>query len=155
VYDLATLREQSQFSYRGEGWGLTQNGRWLIMSDGTPQLRFLDPTTLAEAGRLEVTYEGQPLRNLNELEWVRGEIYANVWQTDWIARIDPDSGAVVGLVDLRGLLPADERVAGQTDVLNGIAYDAQGDRLFVTGKNWPRLFQIRLQRKTSETPFAP
>jgi glutaminyl-peptide cyclotransferase len=155
VYDLATLHEQRQFSYRGEGWGLTQNGRWLIMSDGTPELRFLNPDTLAEAGRLEVTYEGRPLHNLNELEWVRGQIYANVWQTDWIARIDADSGAVVGLIDLRGLLPASKRVPGQTDVLNGIAYDAQGDRLFVTGKNWPELFQIRLQRKAAESPFAP
>ncbi|HEX4050016.1 MAG TPA: glutaminyl-peptide cyclotransferase [Steroidobacteraceae bacterium] len=155
VYDRSSLRLQRQFTYSGEGWGLTQNGRWIIMSDGTPELRFLDPQTLAEAGRLEVTYEGQPLRNLNELEWVRGEIYANIWQTDWIARIDPDSGAVVGLIDLRGLLPLAERVPGQTDVLNGIAYDAQGDRLFVTGKNWPRLFQIRLQRKAEAEPLAP
>ncbi|HLK71743.1 MAG TPA: glutaminyl-peptide cyclotransferase, partial [Steroidobacteraceae bacterium] len=89
-----------------------------------------------------------------ELEWVRGQIYANVWQTDWIARIDPDSGNVVGLIDLRGLLAASDRVPGQTDVLNGIAYDARGDRLFVTGKNWPRLFQIQLQRKAQETPFS-
>jgi glutaminyl-peptide cyclotransferase len=155
VYDLSSLRLQRQFSYSGEGWGLTQNGRWIIMSDGTPELRFLDPQTLAEAGRLEVTYEGHPLRNLNELEWVRGQIYANIWQTDWIARIDPDSGEVVGLIDLRGLLPPGERVVGQTDVLNGIAYDAQADRLFVTGKNWPRLFQIRLQRKAESAPFAP
>jgi glutaminyl-peptide cyclotransferase len=155
VYDLASLREQRQFSYLGEGWGLTQNGRWIIMSDGTPELRFLDPQSLAEAGRLEVTYEGQPLRNLNELEWVRDQIYANIWQTDWIARIDPDSGAVVGLIDLRGLLPVAERVAGQTDVLNGIAYDPRGDRLFVTGKNWPTLFQIRLYRKAAVAPFAP
>jgi glutaminyl-peptide cyclotransferase len=155
VYELASLRLQRQFRYSGEGWGLTQNGRWIIMSDGTPELRFLDPQTLAEAGRLEVSYEGRPLRNLNELEWVRGEIYANIWQTDWIARIDPDSGAVVGLIDLRGLLPAAARVPGQTDVLNGIAYDARADRLFVTGKDWPRLFQIRLQRKTGTAPFAP
>jgi glutaminyl-peptide cyclotransferase len=155
VYDLGTLRLQQQFTYSGEGWGLTQNGRWIIMSDGTPELRYLDPQTLAEAGRLEVTYEGQPLPNLNELEWVRGEIYANIWQTDWIARIDPDSGAVVGLIDLRGLLPPAEHVEGQTDVLNGIAYDAQSDRLFVTGKDWPHLFQIRLQRKAGAKPFAP
>lgn len=155
IYDLSSLRPQSRFSYAGEGWGLTQNGRWIIMSDGTPQLRFLDPQTLAEAGRLEVTYEGQPLRNLNELEWVRGQIYANVWQTDWIARIDPDSGAVVGMIDLRGLLPDALRVPGQTDVLNGIAYDAGADRLFVTGKNWPELFQISLYRKAAAAPFAP
>jgi glutaminyl-peptide cyclotransferase len=154
IYDLSTLGQQGQFSYRGEGWGLTQNGRWIIMSDGTAELRFLDPDTMSEAGRLAVTYEGRPLHNLNELEWVRGQIYANVWQTDWIARIDPDSGNVVGLIDLRGLLASSDRVPGQTDVLNGIAYDARGDRLFVTGKNWPRLFQIRLQRKAQETPFS-
>jgi glutaminyl-peptide cyclotransferase len=155
VYDLASLRLQRQFSYEGEGWGLTQNGRWLIMSDGTPELRFLDPQTLAVSGQLLVTFENTPLRNLNELEWVKGEIYANVWQTDWIVRIDPDSGAVVAVIDLRGLLPQSDRVSGQTDVLNGIAYDAQGDRLFITGKNWPKLFQIRLHRKASEPPFAP
>ncbi len=155
VYDLATFRQQRQFSYQGEGWGLTQNGRWLIMSDGTPELRYLDPQTLTVAGELLVTYEGRPLRNLNELEWVKGEIYANVWETDWIVRIDPDSGAVVGLIDLRGLLPDADRVPGQTDVLNGIAYDARGDRLFVTGKNWPKLFQIRLHRRGPEPAFAP
>ena len=155
VYDLASFRRERQFSYQGEGWGLTHNERWLIMSDGTPELRYLDPQTLAVAGELLVTYEGRPLRNLNELEWVKGEIYANIWETDWIARIDPDSGAVVGLIDLRGLLPAAERVPGQTDVLNGIAYDARGDRLFVTGKNWPKLFQIRLRRRPPEPAFAP
>jgi len=147
VYDLATFRPQRQFHYQGEGWGLTQNGRWLIMSDGTPELRYLDPQTLTEVGRLLVTYQGHPIRDLNELEWVKGQIFANVWQTNWIVRIDPDSGAVVGLIDLSGLLPAADRIPGQTDVLNGIAYDARGDRLFVTGKNWPELFQIRLRRE--------
>jgi glutaminyl-peptide cyclotransferase len=147
VYDLATFRQLRRFTYRGEGWGLTQNGRWIIMSDGTPELRFLDPDTLQEAGRLLVTYAGRPLRDLNELEWVKGEIYANVWQTNWIVRIDPDSGAVVGLVDLSGLLKPADITPGQTDVLNGIAYDARGDRLFVTGKKWPKLFEIRLHRK--------
>jgi glutaminyl-peptide cyclotransferase len=155
IYDLATLRQQGQFSYEGEGWGLTQNGRWLIMSDGTPELRYLDPQTLGVVGELLVTYEGRPLRNLNELEWVKGEIYANVWETDWAVRIDPSSGAVVGLIDLRGLLPEADRVPGETDVLNGIAYDARADRLFVTGKNWPKLFQIRLHRKAPEPAFAP
>ncbi len=144
VYNLATFKPLHRFTYQGEGWGLTQNGRWIIMSDGTPELRFLDPDTLQEAGRLQVTYQGRPLRYLNELEWVKGQIYANVWQTNWIARINPDSGVVVGLIDLNGLLKPADRVVGQTDVLNGIAYDASGDRLFVTGKNWPKLFEIRL-----------
>ncbi len=153
VYDLASLRREGQFTYSGEGWGLTQNGRWIIMSDGTPELRFLNPQTLSEAGRLQVTLQGQALGNLNELEWVRGEIYANIWQTNWIARIDPMTGHVVGMIDLRGLLPAAQRVSGQTDVLNGIAYDARADRLFVTGKNWPTLFQIRLRREAA--PLSP
>ena len=145
VYDLASFQPQRQFSYQGEGWGLTQNGRWLIMSDGTPELRYLDPQTLEPIGQLLVTYEGHPLQLLNELEWVKGQIYANVWQTNWIVQIDPDSGEVRGLIDLNGLLPAADRVPGQTDVLNGIAYDARTDRLFITGKNWPKLFQIRLR----------
>jgi glutamine cyclotransferase len=146
VYDLRTFKLQRHFSYQGEGWALTQDGTHLIMSDGTDQLRWLDPQTLLETSRLSVTFEGKPLRDLNELEWVKGEIYANVWQTNWIARIDPQSGAVVGLIDCRGLLDPGDVVAGQTDVLNGIAYDAQGDRLFITGKNWPKLFEIRLRR---------
>jgi len=145
VYDLATFKRQREFHYPGEGWALTQDGRQIIMSDGTSQLRFLNPQTLAETGRLTVTLDGKPLRNVNELEWVKGEIYANVWQTDWIVRIDPRTGNVVGLIDLAGLLGAADRVPGQTDVLNGIAYDAKADRLFVTGKNWPKLFEIRLR----------
>jgi len=146
VYDLQTLKLQGHFNYRGEGWALTQDGTHLIMSDGSNQLRWLDPETLQETGRLSVTFEGKPLSDLNELEWVRGEIYANVWQTNWISRIDPHSGAVVGLIDCRGLLAASDIIAGQTDVLNGIAYDAERDRLFITGKNWPKLFEIQLRR---------
>ena len=115
------------------------------MSDGTPYLRFLDPKTLAETGRIQVTLEGKPVHNVNELEWVKGEIYANVWQTNWVVRIDPASGRVVGLINLSGLLEPSDIVEGQTDVLNGIAYDVKGDRLFVTGKNWPKLFEIRLR----------
>ena len=149
VYDLATFKLQHRFNYRGEGWGLTQNGRWIIMSDGTPELRFLDPDTLQEAGRLQVTYQGRPLRYLNELEWVKGQIYANIWQTNWIVRIDPGSGAVVGLIDISGLLTRADITPGQTDVPNGIAYDAKDDRLFVTGKNWPKLFEIRLHLERS------
>jgi glutaminyl-peptide cyclotransferase len=144
VFDLATLKLQRRFSYPGEGWALTRDDRELIMSDGTPDLRFLDPATLKETHRVTVTLDGKALANVNELEWVKGEIYANVWQTDWIVRIDPSTGRVVGAINLSGLLKREDKVAGQTDVLNGIAYDAKNDRLFVTGKNWPKLFEIRL-----------
>jgi glutaminyl-peptide cyclotransferase len=150
VFDLNTFKLQKQFKYLGEGWALTRNDKQIIMSDGTPELRFLNPKTLAETGRIQVTLEGKPLPNVNELEWVKGEIYANVWQTNSIVRIDPHNGQVVGIINLTGLLKQSDIVAGQTDVLNGIAYDAKGDRLFVTGKNWPKLFEIRL-RKTGET----
>jgi glutaminyl-peptide cyclotransferase len=124
------------------------------MSDGTPQIRFINPQTLKETGRITVTLDGKPIRNVNELEWVKGEIYANVWQTDWILRIDPHDGRVVGLINLAGLLKPSDRIPGQTDVLNGIAYDAKGDRLFVTGKNWPKLFEIRLIRKGESGPAS-
>ena len=150
VFDLRTFKLQRQFEYPGEGWALSRNDRHIIMSDGTPELRFLDPNTLAETGRIQVTLEGNPVTNVNELEWVKGEIYANKWQTHWILRIDPNNGHVVGLINLTGLLSPSDIVPGQTDVLNGIAYDAQHDRLFVTGKNWPKLFEIRL-RKAGET----
>jgi glutaminyl-peptide cyclotransferase len=117
------------------------------MSDGTPQLRFLDPVTLKEIGRLTVTADGIPVRNVNELEWVKGEIYANIWMTNRIARIDPASGKVVGWIDLSGLMSPRE-VGGDPDaVANGIAYDEAHDRLFVTGKLWPRLYEIRLVRR--------
>ena len=145
VRDLTNFRVQRQFKYVGEGWALTQDGKRIIMSDGTAELRFLDPDTLAESGRLRVTLGGKPIRYLNELEWVKGEIYANVWQTHWIVRINPVSGEIIGLIDLTGLLPDADRVPGQTDVLNGIAYDEKHDRLFVTGKNWPKVFEIRLR----------
>jgi glutaminyl-peptide cyclotransferase len=144
VLDLQTLKLWRRFSYPGEGWGLTHNHRELIMSDGTAELRFLDPVSMRELRRLRVTANGQPLDRLNELEWVNGEIFANVWQTDRIARIDPKSGRVVGWVDLTGLLPAGDRSGGRVDVLNGIAYDTKGKRLFVTGKLWPTLFEIQL-----------
>ena len=146
VYDVNSFAPKSQFEYPGEGWGLTEDGKRIIMSDGSAELRFWDPETLKETGRITVTDEGQPVRDLNELEWVKGEIYANVWQTDRIARIDPASGKVVGWIDLTGLLsPADR--SSLTDVLNGIAWDDKGGRLFVTGKRWPKLFQIRLVKK--------
>jgi glutaminyl-peptide cyclotransferase len=146
VYDLAGFVLQRQFEYPGEGWAMTQDGKRIIMSDGTPELRFWDPETLKETGRITVTEYGQPLRNVNELEFVKGEIYANVWMTNRLVRIDPATGKVRGSVDLTGLLSPSDMNA-ETDVLNGIAYDAKGDRLFVTGKKWPKLFEIRLVKK--------
>jgi len=144
VYDRNTFAPKRSFKYTGEGWGLTHDGTSLIMSDGSEFLRVLDPATFAERRRLRVTAIGQPLKNLNELEFVKGEIFANVWMTDYIARIDPATGRVTAYVDLRGLMPANDP---SRDVLNGIAYDAAGDRLFVTGKLWPRLFEIKLAIK--------
>src|SRR5215470_13539161 len=137
VYDKTSFEPKKRFSYPGEGWGLTTDGTNLIMSDGSDELRVLDPVTFAERRRIKVTAAGMPLRNLNELESVKGEIFANIWQTDYVARIAPDSGRVMAYIDLRGLLSVAERA--NTDVLNGIAYDAQHDRLFVTGKLWPKL----------------
>jgi len=145
VYDRATFQPKKQFNYPGEGWGLTQDANGLIMSDGSDELRILDPLTFGERRRIKVTAVGAPLRNLNELEFVKGEIFANVWQTDYIARIAPDTGKVSGYIDLRGLLTPAERAG--TDVLNGIAYDAGRDRLFVTGKWWPKLFEIKIVKK--------
>ena len=149
TYDLKTFKPRSSFHYTGEGWALTHDGRRIIMSDGTPQLRFLDPATLAETGRLNVTLNGRPLAMLNELEWVKGEILANVWQTNYIVRIDPKTGAVTGVVDLSPLVQQEAAKGRPIDVLNGIAYDAEHDRLFVTGKLWPDLYEIRL---TGPTP---
>jgi len=148
IYDFASFTPKGQFKYPGEGWGLTQDGKRIIMSDGTAQLRFWDPETLRETGRLTVTDDSGPVNELNELEWVKGEIYANVYQTDRIARINSASGKVVGWIDLTGILRQADRT-GQEDVLNGIAYDARTDRLFVTGKRWPKLFEIRLIKKAT------
>jgi len=142
VYDLATLKRQRSFNYSGQGWALTHDGTRIIMSDGSASLRFLDPETLRETGRLPVTDAGKPVLELNELEFVKGEILANVWKTERIARISPKTGQVTGWIDVSGLL--DPRDAAGVDVLNGIAYDAAGDRLFVTGKLWPKLFEIRI-----------
>lgn len=144
VWSLARFSPLRRFAYKGEGWGLTRDARRLIMSDGTDRLRFLDPLTLAETGRVAVRAEGRPVARLNELEWIDGEVWANIWQTDRIARIDPKTGRVKGWIDLTGLLPPGERLAGDTDVLNGIAWDAKRRRVFVTGKNWPKLYEIRL-----------
>jgi glutamine cyclotransferase len=143
VYDKDSFELLQDFSYPTEGWGLTHDGERLIMSDGTPTLHFLDPDTLEETGQIQVYDNKGPVTRLNELEYVRGEIYANVWQTDRIARIDPRTGQVTGWIDLAGLLSQEDR-SQRVDVLNGIAYDAQLDRLFVTGKLWPKLFEIEL-----------
>jgi len=142
VYERATLRKIREFGYEGEGWGLTHDGSQLILSDGTSTLRFLDPETFEVKRRVTVQDRGRPVRELNELEFVDGEIYANVWTTDTIARISPKDGRILGWIDLRGLLPDSERTTD--DVLNGIAWDPEKRRLFVTGKNWPKLFEIRL-----------
>lgn len=144
VYDLATFALEKEFTYTGEGWGLTTDGRSLILSDGTDQIRFLDPATFNVTRTISVTRDGQPLRLLNELEFIRGEIYANIWQSNTVARLDPATGRVTGVIDFFNLLPATERTSS-TDVLNGIAYDAATDRLFVTGKHWPKLFEVRLK----------
>lgn len=152
VYNLSTFETERRFEYPGEGWAMTQDGKNIFMSDGTAQIRIWDPETLQELRRITVSDQGQPVPNVNELEWVKGEIYANIWETDRIARIDPATGRVVGWIDLAGLLNPNERIAGPegTDVLNGIAYDAKGNRLFVTGKRWPKLFEIRLVRRSPE-----
>lgn len=149
IYDLQSFRQVGEFRYRGEGWGLTHDGEALIMSDGSPQIRFLDPATFQVRRIISVNEQGRPVPQLNELEYIRGEIYANVWQTDRIARIDPATGSILGWIDLSGLLPAEDR-RREVDVLNGIAYDEANDRLFVTGKLWPKLFEIRLRRRDSQ-----
>lgn len=143
VYDKASFKLLATFQYPGEGWGLTCDGQRLIVSDGTATLRFLDPETLQETGRVGVLDAGSPVTQLNELEFIKGEVWANVWRTNRIARIDPATGRVTGWVDLTGLLRPED-ASQPVDVLNGIAYDAQSDRLFVTGKLWPALFEIRL-----------
>jgi len=143
VYDKDTFQLLGTFHYPTEGWGITHDGKHLIMSDGTSILYFLDPHTYKEKRRIEVLDSKGPVSNLNELEYVQGLILANIWKTDLIAQISPDTGEVVGWIDLRGLLGPEDRVQ-RLDVLNGIAYDQRNDRLFVTGKLWPRLFEIKL-----------
>jgi glutaminyl-peptide cyclotransferase len=145
IWKLDDFSPLGGFSYPGEGWGLTTDGARLVMSDGTDQIRFLDPTTLAETGRISVTADGRPLDQINELEWVDGEILANIWQDTRIARIDPATGQVKAFIDLASLVPTGPGVDPNDDVANGIAWDAAGQRLFVTGKRWPKLYEIRLK----------
>ncbi len=147
VYDRFSLRLVKQFSYSGEGWGMTRNARELITSDGTSVLRFRDPATFRETHHIAVHDGHRPVERLNELEWIKGEIFANVWHTDRIARISPKDGRLLGWINLAGLLPDDQMVNSES-VLNGIAYDARHDRLFVTGKQWPAVFEIKIVNKT-------
>ena len=143
IYDAQTLAQSGQFAYAGEGWGLAWDGARFIMSDGSAFLRFLDPQSLKQTGRVEVRNGGQPLAALNELEFIEGYIFANIWRASRIAVIDPASGQVRGWLDLSDILPAPFRTT-TVGVLNGIAYDTTQGRLFVTGKRWPRLFEIEL-----------
>ena len=146
VYDPKTFEKTGEFKYEGEGWGLAHDADSLILSDGTDEIRFLDPNTYAVKRTISVTDAGRPVEELNELEYVRGEIYANVWHQNRVARIDPADGRVKGWIDLSGLLKPGE-VTNEEAVLNGIAYDERGDRLFVTGKLWPKVFEIKLKQK--------
>ena len=151
IYDRRSFHLLKQFRYPGEGWGLTHDSQQIYMSDGTAQIRCLDPTTLAEKRRITVHDGPREIDRLNELEFVRGEIFANIWGSDRIARISPSDGRVVAWIDLSGLLPSSGRTP-ETDVLNGIAYDDAHDRLFVTGKLWPKLFEIRLRLHATAGP---
>lgn len=145
IYARDPLRLVREFRYSGEGWGLTFDGEHLVMSDGSDSLRFLDPNTLRPVRTLAVTAGGEPLMQLNELEWIEGEIWANLWMEDRIARIRPDTGEVTAFVDLTGIMPRTFWLQyPEMDVLNGIAWDEDGDRIFVTGKKWPKLFEIEL-----------
>jgi glutamine cyclotransferase len=145
LFDAKTFALKGRFNYKGEGWGLASDAHHVYMSDGSAEIRILDPKTLDEQRRISVTAEGKPVTRLNELEIVDGQIFANMWGTDVIARIDPETGNVVGWIDCTGLLPADQRGTKDPDaVLNGIAYEPKQHRLFVTGKLWPKLFEIEL-----------
>jgi glutamine cyclotransferase len=143
VYDRFSFRLLRTFHYDGEGWGLTQDGRSLILSDGTATLRFLDPAKFREVRRIIVKDHGSPVTQLNELEYINGQIYSNIWHSDRIARISPQTGKVLGWIDLSGLLPESQR-SNPEAVLNGIACDAAHNRLFVTGKLWPQIFEIKV-----------
>jgi glutamine cyclotransferase len=150
IYTADTFKPLSDFHYTGEGWALTRDASHLYMSDGTSDLRILNPNSLAEISRIHVTCDGKPVKNINELEWVKGEIYANIWLTNVIVRIDPASGKVVGLVDLTDLTALAGSHGDAIDVPNGIAYDAATNRLFLTGKLWPALYQVTLSSRTEQ-----
>lgn len=147
ILDRETLAPKGEWTYPGEGWGLTRDDTRIFMSDGTSQIRIIDPATLQETGRIDVKQNGRPVDQLNEIEFIKGEIWANVFQTDRVVRIDPATGDIKGVVYLGGLLKPEER--RNTDVLNGIAYDKAQDKIYVTGKYWPKLFEIRLKDPTA------
>jgi glutamine cyclotransferase len=151
VYDRFSLRPVKQFTYTGEGWGMTRDAKEIITSDGTATLRFRDPDTFKETRHIVVKDGSTTVDRLNELEYVKGEIFANVWHSDRIARISPQNGHVIGWIDLSGLLPDSKKINDEA-VLNGIAYDAQHDRLFVTGKQWPTIFEIKIINPQPATP---
>ena len=149
VYDRRTFRQITQFRYYGEGWGLTNDGKHLIMSDGSEIITFRDPDTFAEVRKITVRAQGKPVKNLNELEFIDGEIWANLWYSDMIVRIDPSTGVVKAWVDMEGLPVKNRDIEA---VMNGIAYDRQNKRIFVTGKNWDKLFEIELVPPRSAAP---
>ena len=150
VYEKSSFKQVQVFKYPGEGWGITHDGKNLIMSDGSATLRFLNPETFEETRRINVADASGPVALLNELEYVNGTIYANVWKTDRIALIDPETGKVTGWLDLTGILPQGSQNKKQTGVLNGIAYDADNEALYITGKLWPMLFRIETYKKRTE-----
>ena len=154
VYDASTLELLNTFHYQTQGWGLTTDGSALILSDGTNTLYWLDPGTMQVVRQVNVSYQGQPLEYLNELEYINGTIFANIYLTDTIVAIKPDDGSVISLVDLTGLRP-EQNLTMQGEVLNGIAYDDQNDKLYVTGKNWATLYELRLVPQTAATPTTP
>ncbi|MBU3740739.1 MAG: glutaminyl-peptide cyclotransferase [Candidatus Kapabacteria bacterium] len=141
VFDVNTLKQLSVFTYQGEGWGLTNDGTNLIMSNGTNMLVVIDPTTNRVVRTVNVTLDGRPLPYLNELEWIEGQIWANIWRTNDIVRIDPTTGHVIGVIDCTGILPQ-SAMTDATDVMNGIAYDSTSKAIYVTGKNWPHVYRI-------------
>ena len=145
IYDLQTFEKTGQFEYEGDGWGLTTDGQSLIMSDGSNRIKFLDPASFRVTRTISVTDAGSPVNQLNELEFVKGEIYANIWHSDRVAAIDPQTGRVKAWIDLTGLMPEEEPLDEEA-VLNGIAYDQANDKFYVTGKLWPRLFEIKIKR---------
>jgi glutamine cyclotransferase len=153
VFDRATLQPVKQFSYTGEGWGMTRTAKEIITSDGSATLRFRDPNTFQEIRHIVVKEDNISIDRLNELEFINGEIYANIWHSNMIVRISPQDGHVIAWIDLAGLLPDDEKIDAES-VLNGIAYDAQHDRLFVTGKQWPTIFEIKAVPRSVEKPHA-
>lgn len=154
VWDRDSFVPKGEFAYTGEGWGLTGDGTHLILSDGSDRLRFLDPQTFKVVGEVPVTLRGEPIEMLNELEYIGGQVYANVWQTDYIVRIDPKNGKINGIVDLKGLMAYGPAITQRIDVLNGIAFNPETKHLLVTGKYWPALFEIELIDKATGKPYV-